>query len=386
MEFEGTHIIGYEAGALATIAMGVALLLWGRCGPRRKDCPLETRRLLREVHIYAGTAALTLAIAHATGSFLQSLTVELTQPLGLVAGVAAVVLLVSGFLRLRPPARWRSHQRLLAGAHSALWITMLVFTVLHSVVVLSAGLTGPRTVRPALHGRAIRSGSLLIVLLPSINLSGTVHARIIRTAELLDTAGRVTSQGAHTASTAEFDLRGQEPVTQFLRLNKLSSHLIPVPLSDHHSGETMVVFVSPDLAHAVLGNPADPTHIIRTWPWDYAGQPVVRYSDSRPVTPERHAYSLLSLVSDPPRLTTRVLGSDEPLSALAVPAGVHDPATWLIGQTNHGRQDPSSCTSCHGSPGDKPPLYGDITTGRGWCFKCHAGPAGPAAGMVDGSL
>jgi ParB/RepB/Spo0J family partition protein len=60
----------------------------------------------------------------------------------------------------------------------------------------------------------------------------------------------------------------------------------------------------------------------------------------------------------------------------------HALGTWALGGTNHGL-DLASCPGCHVSTTSKATTYAAITTGSGWCSKCHNGQGGDSAGMVD---
>jgi len=381
MHYGAIHIAGFEAVAIALGALLVGLLLATRYAAQRHP-RAETRRVLRLLHTYGGTVAGVLALAHATGRFSESGVIDFQPVAGHVSSLLAVLLLISGALRLSPPAAWQKRPALLSRSHTVVWLSLLLVVALHGVQEWHAFTAAPAPAPVAPGGTA--TGRLLVaVLLPALNSGGIIHLEAMHSARLLDASGNMVGVGDIKSGAATFALKGLPSGDYFLRLNSLELDLMPVPIA--RGNTTLFEFVSTTLDRAVVGDPGDPDEIIRCWSPQHGNEPVVAYSSGVPIRPTRHAYAMAYLSADPPQFSTRVLGSAEALLTLRVSRDVHDPSTWLIGPANHGRQDLASCASCHGDLQHKSPSYQQVSEQQGWCYKCHYGPSGPAAGTVDPS-
>jgi hypothetical protein len=114
---------------------------------------------------------------------------------------------------------------------------------------------------------------------------------------------------------------------------------------------------------------------------------LVGFTSGTDVSPAQYAWVIQSLKTTPPALETRVLGTDRQLVTFSpTAASPHPFSTWLLGDSNHGTQNPSqaTCGGCHGTLTTKPATYKDITPpATGFCFTWHNGPGGPDSGWID---
>ncbi|MCX9010633.1 MAG: hypothetical protein OIN66_05855, partial [Candidatus Methanoperedens sp.] len=123
--------------------------------------------------------------------------------------------------------------------------------------------------------------------------------------------------------------------------------------------------------------------------------PVVRYADGVIETPERYCYVLLYQKTSPQKIEIRVLGTAAILTSFTPSTAAHPStststnppfSTWIIFEKSHGidyNGTDSKCSICHGDLDMKAATYDAITTGNGWCYRCHYGKGGDDNGFVD---
>ena len=126
---DAVHMPGLAAGGLllANLALGGAIFL----GARRKRLALPRRKVMRKWHYVVGLTAVALALVHATGRFIQAGALSLDSPPAFLLTCAAVLLVGSGLLRVRPPRALARHPRIWAWAHRVLVLLTVVLLVLH---------------------------------------------------------------------------------------------------------------------------------------------------------------------------------------------------------------------------------------------------------------
>lgn len=216
---------------------------------------------------------------------------------------------------------------------------------------------------------------LTLSLDTSLNSGGTSKATAITKAELLDTGGAVAATATIGGGAAQFPLTGLAAGTYFIRVNDLADNLLPTRLDNPAAGVTQ--FVGNQLNLSVIGTLADPTYKIKVFPKGQGAHTVIGYSGAATAS---YSYVILLMKASPQQVESRVLGTGALLTTHT--HANHNFSTFIIGSANHGAKT-GSCSGCHGSLSAKPATYASIIQEDGWCYKCHYGPTGPAAGMVD---
>lgn len=217
---------------------------------------------------------------------------------------------------------------------------------------------------------------LTLAIASSLNGTGTVKTTTLTKGELLNTAGTRVAMATITAGKAVFPLTGLALGHYYIRINSLNQDLVPTRITN--TAIAMNQFVDTTLRNTVIGPLTNPTVKMKTFALGQAQHPVVAYTTGASQT--RYAYAIQYLKTSPQQMQVRVLGKASLLSTVAA-GGHHNFATWSMGPNSHGTSS-SGCTGCHGS--SKPASYASISTGNGWCYKCHYGPTGAGtAGMVD---
>lgn len=135
-----------------------------------------------------------------------------------------------------------------------------------------------------------------------------------------------------------------------------------------------------NLIASVIGSAADPTYTIDTYASGQGGPAVAKYSDGTAATPQRYAYTLVSLKTKPQRLDVRTLGTAALLTSFTPTGTNHTFRTWTF---EHGASAGAGCTGCHGSLDTHAATWKAIATSNGWCFRCHYGQGGAASGLID---
>lgn len=215
------------------------------------------------------------------------------------------------------------------------------------------------------------SGSLALSLSSSLDGDGASKATTITSAQLLDTSGPVAATATIAGGVATFDLSGVTAGDYFILVNNLADDLVPTRIDDASADTTQLV--GRTLETSTIGNAASPTYKFRTFAKGQAASVVVKYSDGTAAPPERYAYARASLGASPQRLDLRTLGTDAQLSTFTPGGGGHTFSTWIF---SHGAAVNASCAGCHGDLATHPANWSTITTGNGWCFRCHYGQGG----------
>ena len=227
----------------------------------------------------------------------------------------------------------------------------------------------------------------------SIKATSTTMTKV----ELLGTSGAVVKTATLSSGTAAFDLTGVTAGPYFIRVtdpNNTDDSVLPavtvapdanlVPTIIDDPSVNISQFAGKKLRKTTIGtnDPATATYVLKTFSKGQAEHTVVKYSNGAvDATPVRYAYSVIKMKTTPQVLENRVMGSAALLSS-QTGGGTHVLGTWALGGANHGK-DLASCPGCHASTISKAATYAAITTGSGWCFKCHNGQGGDATGMVD---
>jgi hypothetical protein len=219
--------------------------------------------------------------------------------------------------------------------------------------------------------------TLTLALATSLNGTGVVKATTLTKAELLNAFGTRVAMATITAGKAIFPLTGLTTGHYYIRVNSLNQDLVPTRITNVLASTNQ--FVGTTLRNTVIGPLADPTVRMKTFALGQSQHPVVAYTTGASQT--RYAYSILYLKTSPQQFQVRVLGKASLLAKMNAD-GPHSFATWMMGSSSHGTSN-GSCTGCHGNMMSKPATYSGISAGNGWCYKCHYGPTGPSAGMVD---
>lgn len=219
--------------------------------------------------------------------------------------------------------------------------------------------------------------SLNIWLSASLNGTGVIKATTITKAELLNSARVRVALATIVGAKASFPMTGLTSGQYFIRINGLNSDLVPTRIGNPTLSQNQ--FVSTTLRNTVIGALTNPTIKMTTFALGQSQHPVVAYTTGASET--RYAYGVFYYKSVPQKFEVRVLGKGNVLSTLAA-GGHHSMATWVMGSGSHGTST-SGCAGCHGTLTTKRTPYTSISTGNGWCYKCHYGPTGAQAGMVD---
>ena len=237
--------------------------------------------------------------------------------------------------------------------------------------------------------------TLTLTLDAALDGGGTVKATAFTAVALLDPTGTKIVDGVvgTPATTATFILPSASTGHYFIRVNGLVNDLVPTYVAD--------VIVSPSqtvgqkLRYSVIGLTTDPSYKLKTYSLGQLESTINQWSNGAAVSPAAYGYAFQSLKTSTKFIETRVLGTAALLvhkdaNAVTHTAGQGTGAfgDWLLGSNNHGKSlnyvADSSCLGCHGSSLDtKPATYSATTQTAGWCYKCHYGKGGDAAGLID---
>lgn len=238
-------------------------------------------------------------------------------------------------------------------------------------------------------------GTLSLAIDATLDGGGTVKATTFTTAVLLDTAGKKIVDGVvgTPATTATFSLANVGTGHYFINVNGLPDDLVPTYVADQ--GASPVQTVGQKLRYSLIGAVADPSYKLKTYSLGQGESTINKWSNGTAVSPAAYGYAFQSLKTTTQFIETRVLGTAAVLVRKDANAVVHSHGQgtgafgdWLLGPNNHGKGlnyvTDSSCLGCHGSSLDtKPATYAATTVSSGWCFKCHSGKTGDAAGLID---
>lgn len=240
------------------------------------------------------------------------------------------------------------------------------------------------------------AGNLTLSLQPALDSDGDIKATTITSAELLSISGAVVKTATITGGTAQFDLSGVTAGDYFIRVNGMADDLVPARIDD--PTKAISQFVGQKLRVTVIGDVDNPTYRIDTYSRGQGEHSVVGYSDGAVPVPERYAYVLLSLKTSPQELEIRVLGTAALLTSFSPGSATHpstaitkypSSSTWMVmtaGSTHHSEDyngTDSECNICHVNMDTKPARFQDVTTGNGWCYRCHYGKGGVDNGFID---
>ena len=240
---------------------------------------------------------------------------------------------------------------------------------------------------------ATTAGILTLSLQPGLDGKGDIKATSITSAELLGLDGAVIKTATLTGGTAQFDLGSIAGGDYFISVNNLADDLVPTRIDDPTKATNQ--YVGQKLRAIVIGNLSDPTYRILTFSKGQKEDAVVVYSDGTIKIPETYAYAILSLKTSPQKLDIRSLGTASLLNSYA-PATANHPSTstatkpsfpeWMLGEKNHATDyngTDSKCNTCHINLDTKPATFTQITTFKGWCYRCHYGKTGVDKGFID---
>jgi predicted CXXCH cytochrome family protein len=205
--------------------------------------------------------------------------------------------------------------------------------------------------------------------------SGTVKLNAITSATLLNKSGIGLRTAATTPSKATFDLTGMLAGDYFIAINGLVYDLIPTRITNPMAPTRQ--FVGKKLRVSVIGTLAIPKYKIQTFSRGQGLKAAVGYLSGTVAVPNRWAYMIVSTATG--KIEIRAFPNGYPLSIFTV-SKYHPLNTWIIGPANHGK---TTCNSCHSPHTSKPAQYTSIIEDNGWCYKCHYGPTGTGAGIVN---
>jgi hypothetical protein len=239
------------------------------------------------------------------------------------------------------------------------------------------------------------AGVLTLSLDPALNADDTVIATSIRTADLLDGAGKVVVTGTPAGPSATFDVAGLAAGDYFIRINGLVNDLVPTRIDDPAAATSQLT--AQTLRASVIGDPNAPTYRIKTFSKGQGEHPIVRYSDGTNVSPFEYAYTLLALQTSPQEFTVRVLGTGTQVSSFTSASGAHPGhgdfaqpfGTWTVDIQSPLPHGPAyagldaNCTGCHGNLDNKPPFFPGFSVANGFCYRCHYGKTGDSNGFID---
>lgn len=241
--------------------------------------------------------------------------------------------------------------------------------------------------------QAAEVGRLTLSLQPGLDREGDLKATSITGAELLGTDGTVIINGAIAGGSVQFNLSGIAAGDYFIRVNNLVDDLVPTRIDDPMKDINQ--FAGQKLRVTVIGNLSDPTYRAQTFSKGQGEHPVVMYSDGTNEIPEKYAYVILSLKTDPQKLEINVLGTASQLTGYTPDRATH-PSTstavnptfseWMLGEGNHAfdyNGTDSKCNNCHINMDMKPATFTQIKTSNAWCYRCHYGKGGIDNGFID---
>lgn len=217
---------------------------------------------------------------------------------------------------------------------------------------------------------------LTVALNATLNDGGTVKATTITSGRLYRGTTSVTA--TITAGKAVFALTGLVRGFYNIVLNGLTANVIPCKIDSVTAN--MSQLVSTTLCDSVIGTLTNKRYVIKMFPLNQGGHPVVKYTDGTSATPTQYAYVIMYMKAVPVKAEVHRLAANTLLSTYT--QGHHTMSTWLMGPTSHGSGSTASCTGCHGNLSSKPASYSSISASNGWCYRCHYGPTGATAGMV----
>ncbi|MCZ7382674.1 MAG: hypothetical protein O8C64_14025 [Candidatus Methanoperedens sp.] len=240
---------------------------------------------------------------------------------------------------------------------------------------------------------ATTAGILTLSLQPSLDGKGDIKATSITSAELLGLDGGVIKTATLTGGTAQFDLGSVAGGDYFIRVNNLADDLVPTRIDD--PAKAINQFVGQKLRATVIGNLSDPAYTISTHSKGQGHHPVVSYADGAIEAPERYCYVLIYQKTSPQKMEIRVLGTADLLTTFTPRTATHpststetNPSfpTWMIFGKSHGidyNGTDSKCNTCHINLDTKPATFSKVTSGNGWCYRCHYGKGGDDNGFLD---
>jgi hypothetical protein len=217
-----------------------------------------------------------------------------------------------------------------------------------------------------------------------------VKVTSITSARLFDEMGVAKRDASLSLGSASFALQGLSAGDYFIEVNGDADDLVPTRIDDPTS--SMMQTVGQKLRASYIGPPGQPTYRLNTYSAGQNESPVVKYSDGTTI-PSEHPYVIYSFATS--QLEIRLLGTGAALTSLPLPRCVghaYDAAdAWLLNTTSqdhHGdlfKADggAATCRTCHWYGDTKKYAYGVISSTDGWCYKCHYGTGGSAAGFVD---
>ncbi len=240
---------------------------------------------------------------------------------------------------------------------------------------------------------ATTAGILTLTLQPGLDGDGDIKATSITSAELLGLDGGVIKTATLTGGKAQFDLGSIAGGDYFIRVNNLADDLVPTRIDDPANATNQ--YVGQKLRAIVIGNLSDPAYTISTHSKGQGHHPVVRYADGEVEMPERYCYILIYQKTSPQKMEIRVLGTADLVTTFSPRTATHPStptsanpsfSTWLIFGKSHGidyNGTDSKCNTCHINLDTKPANFSKVTSGNGWCYRCHYGKGGDDNGFLD---
>ncbi len=239
----------------------------------------------------------------------------------------------------------------------------------------------------------LTAGILTLNLQSSLDGKGDIKATSITSAELLGLDGTVIKTATLAGGAAQFDLGNIASGDYFIRVNNLADDLVPTRIDD--PTKAINQYVGQKLRAIVIGNLSDPTYSISTHSKGQGHHPVVRYADGVTEAPERYCYVLIDQKTSPQKMEIRVLGTADLLTTFTPRTTTHPStptetnpsfSTWMIFGKSHGidyNGTDSKCKTCHINLDTKPAALTSITSGNGWCYRCHYGKGGDDNGFLN---
>jgi hypothetical protein len=240
-------------------------------------------------------------------------------------------------------------------------------------------------------GDSVTAPVLTVTLDPTLDQPGDdVKASSITGATLLDETGTVKAVATVSSGSAVFVLEGLKPGDYFIEINGDADDVVPTRIDDPASSTMQTV--GQKLRASYVGPAGNPAYRVNTYSAGQNESPVVTYSDGTTIAGEQ-PYLIYSFATS--QLEIRLLGTAAPLTSLPLPRCVghaYDPADgWLLNTTNEDHHGDffnadggaAECQTCHWYGSMKKYSYSAITPTDGWCYECHNGTGGSAAGFVD---
>jgi hypothetical protein len=237
---------------------------------------------------------------------------------------------------------------------------------------------------------SVTAPTLTLSLNTTMDGTSTPIVTNITSAVLLDKSGApVKTATIPDSITAKFSLSGLTPGDYFIEINGLTGDRLPTRIDSTASDINQQVGLR--LRNSIIGELSNPTYRIKVYPSGLNSHPVVNYNTGF----NESIYNFVIVPGNTSKIEVRVLNSSEELSNFSTASLNHPFPTvsfqnWILdfpgASTNHGRvynNTDSNCNGCHGNLDTKVTPYSSITTGNGWCFRCHYGKTGPRNGFVD---